>query len=242
MINSEEILVLKEVRYKENDKILHAISKNKGLIQLISRGCKKNNSPLINVSQTFVHAKCELFKSKDMYVITSADLIDNFYYLRNNMEAFLYGSYILELIHYIASENMVDNKIFDMTVEILKNLSSFNKDFDKLVAAYELKLAAMLGYKPDFYHCLYCSNDIKTDVVLSIEEGGFYCSKCVNNGNGINVLFNEILTLRKILKIKFKDINTVDNINSKVINLIRKFLFYHIGKNNFITLKLLNNG
>jgi DNA repair protein RecO (recombination protein O) len=176
-----------------------------------------------------------------MYVITSADLIDNFYYLRNNMDAFLYGSYILELIHYIALENMVDNKIFDMTVEILKNLSSSNENFDKLTAAYELKLVAMLGFKPDFYHCLHCSNDIKTDVILSIEEGGFYCPNCVNNGNGINVLYNEILTLRKILKIKFKDINTVENINSKVMNLIRKFLFYHIGKNNFITLKLLNN-
>lgn len=241
MISSEEILVLKEVPYKDNDKILHVLSKKKGLIQLMSKGCKKNNSPLINVSQTFAHAKCELYKSKDMYIISSADLVNNFYNLRNNMEAFLYGSYILELIHYVALENMIDEKVFDMTVEIFKNLCSFTNSFDKLTAAYELKLAAMLGYKPDLYHCLSCSDNIKNDVVFafSIKEGGFFCPNCVNNGNGINVLYNEILTLRKILKTKFKDINSIENLNMKVMDLVRKFLFYHIGKNNFITLKLL---
>ena len=41
MIFEEEVLILKEVKYKENDKILHALSKTRGKIQLLSKGCKK---------------------------------------------------------------------------------------------------------------------------------------------------------------------------------------------------------
>jgi len=239
MIIEEEVLILKEVAYKENDKILHALSKTKGKIQLLSRGCKKNNSHLISVSQLFAYSKCILYKTKDMYIIDSAELIDNFYYIRKNMDAFFNGNYILELISYVAQENDVDYKIFNMTIGLLHSLSQFNKDFDKLTAAYELKLVSMLGYKPDFCHCLSCGTNIKIDSIFSIEEGGFYCPNCVKFGNGIKMTYNEILTLERILKSKFENISSVENINSKILNLIRQFLFYYIGKSNFTTLKLL---
>jgi len=239
MIFEEEVLILKEISYKENDKILHALSKTKGKIQLISRGCKKNNSKLINVSQLFAYSKCILYKSKDMYIIDSAELVDNFYDIRSNIDAFLYGNYILELVSFIAQENDIDCKIFDMTIQMLRCLSQFNSCFEKLTAAYELKLVSMLGYKPDFYHCISCGTKIKSSAKFSIVEGGFYCSECEKYGNGINMEYNEIITLQRILKTKFEDISSIENITLKVLNLIRNYLFYHIGKDNFITLKLL---
>lgn len=234
----DEILVLKEVNYKENDKILHALSRTKGKIQLISKGSKKSNSHLINSSQLFAYSKCSMNVSRDMYIITSADLIDNFYNLKNNMDAFFSGNYILELISYVAQENEVDSKIFDMTVSVLHYLSTMSKDFNKLVAAYELKLVSMLGYKPDFKHCLSCGNEITENSVFSVKEGGLFCSKCVKYGNGINVTYNEILTMEKILKSKFEVISSIE-VNQKILQLIRSFLFYYIGKESFTTLKLL---
>lgn len=234
----DEILVLKEVIYKENDKILHVLSRTRGKIQLISKGAKKSNSHLINASQLFAYSKCSMNISRDMYIITSADLIDNFYNLKNNMDAFFNGNYILELISYVAQENEVDFRIFDMTVSVLKYLSVMSKDFDKLTAAYELKLVSMLGYKPDFAHCISCGKDIKNDSQFSIKDGGLFCSECVNYGNGINVTYSEILTLEKILKIKFENINSIE-VSKKILQIIRNFLFYYIGKDNFTTLKLL---
>lgn len=234
----DEILVVKEVSYKENDKILHALSRTRGKIQLISKGSKKSNSHLINISQLFAYSKCSMTKSRDMYVITYAELIDNFYNLKNNMDAFFHGNYILEIISYVAQENETDYRIFDMTVSVLHHMCSFSKDFDKLTAAYELKLTSMLGYKPDFKHCLSCGNDIRKESQFSIKEGGLFCSDCVNYGNGINVTYNEILTMEKILKTRFENIGSVE-VNPKLLQIIRNFLFYYIGKDNFTTLKLL---
>jgi DNA repair protein RecO (recombination protein O) len=234
----DEILVVKELNYKENDKILHALSRAGGKIQLISKGSKKSNSHLINASQLFAYSKCSMTKSRDMYVITSAELIDNFYNLKNDMDAFYHGNYVLELVSFVAQENEVDYRIFDMTVSVLSYLSTMSKDFDKLTAAYELKLASMLGYKPDFKHCLSCGKDIKSESQFSIKDGGLFCSECVNYGNGINVTYNEILTMERILKVKFENIGSIE-VNQKTLQIIRNFLFYYIGKDNFTTLKLL---
>ena len=234
----DEILVVKELNYKENDKILHALSRDNGKIQLISKGSKKNNSPLINASQLFAYSRCSMTKSRDMYIITHAELIDSFYNIKNNMDAFYHGNYVLELISYIAQENEVDSRIFDMTVSVLSYFSSFQKDFDKLIAAYELKLASMLGYKPNLKHCLSCGKNITGSSQFSIKDGGLYCGDCVNYGNGINVDYNEIITMDRLLKTKFECIGSVD-VNQKILQIIRSFLFYYIGKDNFTTLKLL---
>lgn len=235
---TEEVLVVKAVNYKENDKILHALSRNRGKIQLIAKGSKKNNSHLVNVSQIFAYSKCTLTKSRDMYIITSAEIINNFYDLKNNMDAFYNANYILELISYIAQENEYDYNIFDMTVAVLRHLCCVEGNFKKLVAAYELKLVSMLGYKPDFTHCMSCGSSISTNAKFSIREGGMFCPECVNYGNGINVTYSEILTLNKILKSKFENVGSID-VNIKILKIIRDFLFYYIGKNDFTTLKLI---
>ncbi|NLK65133.1 MAG: DNA repair protein RecO [Tissierellia bacterium] len=234
----EEVLILKEISYKENDKILHALSKNSGKIQIISKGSKKTNSHLINASQIFAYSKCTLNVSKDMYIMTSAQLLDNFYNLKNNMDAYYNACYILELISYVAQENEYETRIFDMTVSVLSHLCKYTHEHDKLTAAYELKLAAMLGYKPNFLHCLRCGSSINADGKFSVTEGGVFCGPCVNYGNGINVTYNEILTMDKILKSKFEDIGFIE-VTKHIMGLIRKFLFYYIGKDNFTTLKLL---
>ncbi len=235
---TDEILVVKEVNYKENDKILHALSRTKGKIQLIARGSKKSNSHLINASQLFAYSKCSMTKSRDMYIITSAELINSFYNLKNNIDAFYHGNYVLELISYVAQENDYDYRIFDMTVAVLSHLCTMSKDFEKLTAAYELKLVSMLGYRPYLKHCLSCGKEIKEDSVFSIKEGGLFCSRCVNYGSGINVTYGEILTMERFLKSKFEDIDSIE-VNQKILQVIRNFLFYYIGKDNFTTLKLL---
>lgn len=235
---TDEILVLKEYNYKENDKILHALSKSMGVIQIMSKGCRKNNSHLIATSQLFAYSKCALAQSKEMYILTSAELIDNFFDLKNNISSFFHGSYILELISYVGSENQYDSKVFDMTIQYLYQIEKLTAHHENLTAAYELKLAAMLGYKPDFYHCLCCGEEIDGDATFFINEGGLFCISCANNGNGIKLSKDEIIAMQRILKTKFDDISSLE-VNSKIINLIRNFLYYYIGKNNFTSLKLL---
>lgn len=246
MIYEDEVLILKEIKYKENDKILHAISRNHGKMQIIARGCRKNNSPYVNVAQIASYSKCQLYKNKDMYILEGAELIDNFYNIRCNITAFLHCTYVLEVMNYVSHENEVEPRVFDMTLKLLSVLDKVKDDcitIENIVAAFELKLVTMLGYRPMLDNCVVCGKPITTNSFFRIEDGGIYCSQCiVNTHNCINIEYNEIITLHMMLHSKLENIYQIKDINDKLKLLIRKYMFFNIGKSNFITLKLLEKG
>ena len=259
MIIEDEIFVLKEVRYNDNDKILHALSKNNGKIQIVSRGCKKNKSPLVNISQIMSYSKCQLYVSRDMYIINSGELIDNFYNIRSNITAYLYGTYILELLGYISQENEVDGKAYDMTIRLFQILNLIEDDeriIENIISIYELKLISMLGYRPQIKECLICGNEInsKDYYYFNIKDGGIQCKDCIqglqniqnkhsttNNSNIYDISYKNIILLNKILMSKLDDMDIINSISDNINFLIKKYMFYHIGKSNFTTLKLLKN-
>lgn len=242
MIVEDEILVIKEIPYKDNDKILHALSRTRGKVQVIARGCRKNTSRLVNIAQIFAHSQCTLFKSRDMYIIDSAELIDSFYGIRKSIDAFMYGSYVLELLAYVSQENETDERIFDMTVKFMACLSEPRSTYDGLMCAYELKLVSMLGYRPELRLCMSCGEPIKADAVFSLEEGGFCCQDCRRyvKAGGINMEYSEILTMDKIMKSRFKDVDNVTGITPNVMTVVRKFLFSSIGRDKFAALGMLH--
>ncbi len=243
MIIEDEILVLKEIRYNDNDKILHALSKNNGKIQIVSRGCRKNKSPLVNISQIMSYSKCQLYVSRDMYILNSGELIDNFYNIRNNITAFLHGTYILELLNYISQENEVDKKAYDMTIrlfQILESVEDDEKKIENIISIYELKLISMLGYRPQIKECILCDEKLNNKSLYSFN---IKCKNCVNiNISGYDISYKNIVLLNNILISKLDDNEIINAISDNMNFLIKKYLFYHIGKSNFTTLKLLRKG
>ncbi len=248
MIIEDEILVLKEIRYNDNDKILHALSKNNGKIQIVSRGCRKNKSPLVNISQIMSYSKCQLYVSRDMYILNSGELIDNFYNIKKNITAFLHGTYILELLNYISQENEVDKKAYDMTIrlfQILESVEDDEKKIENIISIYELKLISMLGYRPQIKECILCGEKLNNKSLYSfnIKDGGIQCKNCVNiNISGYDISYKNIVLLNNILISKLDDNEIINAISDNMNFLIKKYLFYHIGKSNFTTLKLLRKG
>lgn len=260
MIIEDEILVLKEIRYNDNDKILHALSKNNGKIQIVARGCRKNKSSLVNISQIMSYSKCQLYVSRDMYILNSGELIDNFYNIRNNITAFLHGTYILELLNYISQENEVDKKAYDMTIrlfQILESVEDDEKKIENIISIYELKLISMLGYRPQIKECILCGEKLNNKSLYSfnIKDGGIQCIpciqsiQCIDNKNCVNInissydiSYKNIVLLNNILISKLDDNEIINAISDNMNFLIKKYLFYHIGKSNFTTLKLLRKG
>lgn len=268
MIIEDEILILKEVKYKDNDKILHALSKKNGKIQILSRGCRKSKSPLINISQIMAYSRCQLYVSKDMHILNSGELIDNFYNIRSKITAFLNGSYVLELLNYISQENEIDGKAFEMTIRLFQILNDIEEDEIKIentIAIYELKLISMLGYRPQLRECVTCGEKVNSNssYILNKVDGGLQCSECIkrllasqqvnSNTNFVNININNnigkneisyknIVILNNMLTSKLDDSDLISEINDKIRVMIKNYLFYHIGKSDFTTLNLLRKG
>ncbi len=246
MIIEDDIFVLKEVKYKDNDKILHALTAKNGKIQVIARGCRKNKSPLINVAQIMSQSKCELYVGKDMHTINNGEQINSFYGIRNNLTAYLHATYILELLNYVSQESEMESRIYNMTIKLFEILESIEEDAVKitsLIAAFELKLISMLGYRPELKSCVICGDEIKknSSYFLNLQEGGVLCKKCgLSHNKGFDITIDQIIMLITILSSKLDNEIFKIEITDDIKSLIKRYLFFHIGKSNFTTLRMLD--
>ena len=75
-------IVIKEVQYKDNDKIITILTDTLGKVSCIAKGAKKTNSPILANAQYLVYNEFVLYKSRNFYYINSANVIDTFYNIR----------------------------------------------------------------------------------------------------------------------------------------------------------------
>lgn len=247
IINDEEIICLKEFKYKDNDKILRVLSRDKGNIQLIAKGARKSKSKLLNVSQILCYSKCDLSNKGDMYILSNGELIKNFFNIRTNLDAFFMSSYILELIDYVSRQTECIPNLFEMTLKfftVIDELSKYDEsknDLDILVSMFEIKLASMLGYRPVLSNCIYCGRTIKVKSHIDTENGGLICDSCLKKYRNRNLFLldeKSIVLIEKLIMTKFQYYSELGKLDGVLINYIRQYLHFHIGKNNFKSLDM----
>jgi DNA repair protein RecO (recombination protein O) len=239
MAASEEIIILKEVKYKDNDKILHCFSRRRGKIQIMAKNSRKTNSRNLSLTQTLSHISVDLYKGKGMYSLSDGEVLNSFYSLKNNYDGFVYSSYVLEILNHVLQENENYSKLFDMTVKLFTLLSESVENIEVLIGAYEIKLVSLLGYKPWLESCISCGSK-EGKFAFSISDGGLVCRCCRENGrNYVYLNEGEINCLKMLIKTKFDDMGKIDCCSKKILKLAGLYFRYHIGKNNFKSLKLL---
>lgn len=239
MAIQDEIIVLREIKYKDNDKILQCFSKRHGKIQIMAKNCRKSSSQNLSITNAFNHSSVNIFRNKEMYILSSGELINSFFDIKEKFENFIYANYILEILNHILTEDDNYTKIFDMTIKCFTILSSDVKNINYLIAAYELKMISFLGYRPQLSNCLNCG-DTKKTVFFSIIEGGVICEDCKYMVNNLKKLNEEdIIMISLFLTSTFEEVIQMKNIKDALLILINEYFKYHIGKNNFNSLKLL---
>src|SRR5690606_22270619 len=90
-------IVLRYSNFKEADRMLTILTPDRGKIQVLARGCRKQKSRFLSASELFSFSDCMLFEYMDIYILTGADINDVFFDIRNDVERFAYGTYILNL-------------------------------------------------------------------------------------------------------------------------------------------------
>ena len=65
-------LVLREVNYKESDKILTVLAEGQGKRTVKAQGCRRKNSPLAAPSQLLVYSEMTWFDYQDRWSLKEA--------------------------------------------------------------------------------------------------------------------------------------------------------------------------
>lgn len=220
-MNLEEVtgIIVNETNYGETSKILNVITKEKGLISVMAKGCKNLKSPLRSVSSKLTYGTFIIYyKENKISTLKEVSVLDNFKNLKKDITSISYAAYMLELSEGAIKQNN-DPRIFDLLIQSLKKI---DEDFDPLVIMniLELKYLEFLGVMPIIDSCAMCGR--KTGIVtLSSYRGGYVCKDCYTNETMVSD--KTIKLIRMFYYVDISKITKLD-ISSKSKNEINLFL------------------
>lgn len=218
-IEALEGIVLSEVNYSESSKILNVLTKEHGLIGVMSKGCRNVKSKLRGVSRKLIYGTFNVYYKEDgVSTLINVDLINSFSKTMMDLEKISYSSFILDLVLQVVRQND-DNEIF----ELLKNaLLKIEEGINPLVITniLELKLLEFVGVKPNLDSCSLCGST-KNIVSLSGSDHGFVCGSCFTNQRLTDI--DVIMTVRLYDAVDISNINKLD-ISKKISKEINTFL------------------
>ncbi len=176
-------IIIKEVAYKDNDKIVTILTDELGKISCMAKGAKKTNSPILASSQYLVYSEFILSKSKSFYYINSASLIDSFYDLRINFDLLEVAFEITKIVNYITDENQDTSKVLKLLLNTLFVIKKELKDPKFVIAIFKIKLYSLLGFSTNISKCNICKNDFDNIIYYDYVSNVFLCNKCKKEDN-----------------------------------------------------------
>ena len=218
-IEAVEGIVLSEVNYSESSKILNVLTRDYGLIGIMSKGCRGIKSKLRGVSRKLIYGTFNIYyKEGGVSTLISVDLINSFSKTMMDLTKISYSSFILDLVLQVVRQNN-DSKIFDL---LRDSLVKIEEGINPLVITniLELKLLEYLGVKPNLDSCSLCGST-KNIVSLSGTDHGFVCGACFTNQRITNTDTIKMIRLYDLVDIS--SINKLD-IDKDIMNEINTFI------------------
>lgn len=140
-------IIIKETDYKEFDKLLTILTKEKGKISAYAFNIRKSNSKSIGKARLFTLGTFELIESKEGYSLQNIILKEDFDNLSNDYNNLCYASYFIELADYFSFENIDSSDVIDLLYFAIKALIKGVADKKLIRRVYELK---MLKYQGEY--------------------------------------------------------------------------------------------
>ena len=212
-------IVINDTNYSESSKILNIITQEKGLISVISKGCRNYKSKLRSSSGKLTYGYFYInYKENTLSTLIEVDIINDLKNIKTDIKKIGYGAYLVDLAKQVMKQND-NNEIFNiLEASLLKINDNFNSEIITNIA--ELKYLSYLGVKPVLDRCNICGST-KDIITVNSDAGGYICKNCYTN---------EYITDEKTLKLlrmfdfvdiaKIKELNIIDK-NKREIN---KFL------------------
>ena len=246
MMIKTKALVIKEHIFGESDKFITLFTKEIGRIQVVAPKAKKVDKGLASATQVFVYGDFVINSYGETYRLVSADIIEMFHGIRNDLDALSYASYIAELVHNITQPSLAQKELLRLTLTTLQKICKENPDYNKIRRTYEIRALSEVGFMPQIISCVECGEEInkQNEYYFSAEGGGIVCNRCANGyTNTIRISYSTYCALYYILNSEYKVLYNfeVDDITCSELNKISDKYVRHYVDKTFKTLNFLQS-
>jgi DNA repair protein RecO (recombination protein O) len=176
-------IILKQTKLGEFDKIVTIYTPELGKLHAVAKGACRPNSKLGGNVEPLTHSLMLLARGRNLDIITQSQTIDSLLALKSDLWRMACGLYILELLDSFTVEGAENRPLFDLSLDILNQLSEPDSN-ETALRYFELHLLHHLGYRPQLRRCVSCDSPIKPVVnFFSPSKGGILCPHCNSQEN-----------------------------------------------------------
>lgn len=227
-------LVINEINTGEADRIITIFTKNDGKLSAIARNSKKSGNRISSGTQLLCFSDFMMFKGKELYNVTSCEIICSFYELSHDIVKLTYVSHILEIVNDTVQESQNYYRVLRLLLNVLYLLSDTKKDAELIIRIFEMRLMKYLGYLPEMRTCSVCGKEHENEF-FSFDKCGLICINCISNEERYFPISQGCkMAIKKILFSNHKDIfsfNVSDEVKMELGKISSRYLNERLEKN-----------
>lgn len=234
-------MILSATPIGEYDKRVVILTKEKGKISAFAKGARRQNSPLMGVTNPFSFGEFTLYEGRTSYNVMQASISNYFMELSTDFEGAYYGFYFMEFADYYTKEYNDETQMLKLLYQTLRALSSGKIKRELVRYIFELKALVINGEYPEVFRCGNCG---ATDrgVLFSGKNHGLLCEECqAIASDGIAISGSTLYTLQYIVSSTIEKLYTFtvsDEVLAQLRRVLRQCISIYVDKK-FKSLEIL---
>ena len=169
-------LIIRTVDIKETDRLVTIYTEEQGAITALARGARSLKSRKLAATLQFCYGRYVLYCQGDKYTIKEAELIENFFDIRQSIEGLALANYIAEVLSDVAVEE-AEKDLLRLALNSLYAISKGLYSVQKIKAVFEIRAVSILGFMPNVLGCHEC-DERGGDFFFDIMGGIIECRAC----------------------------------------------------------------
>ncbi len=241
MIAKDFGFVLKRMNFRETSLIVTVFTKRFGKINGILKGFYTLKKEFSSSMDIFTYNEFVFYpKRSTLWLISFADLIKDFPFLRKNLGKNSVACKFIEIVDKTLPLWDKNPLVFSLLKNSLSSLAHYR--LTKLLCIFFTKFLTFCGFKPEFTKCIKCHKKLSLGFSFSISCGGLLCETCRAFYPDVFPISSSVVAI--ISYIQNTDFPLVlriepsSNDEEEILNILNGFLTHHLNFNLFSNLYL----
>ncbi len=209
MNNDVEGFVVYSREYRENDAILHIITKNNEKVQCVARGIQKINSKNASACQLFTHSRFQLLQktSTGLHTLKSAEVVQGYRHIREDLLKQTIAIYMCECV----DQSEFTNDMYDLLEQSFAILEKTTQP-ECILSLFQSIINRMHGIEPFVDGCVKCGKQNHI-CAISVLDGGFICQSCFHSMKDMTYSKTRLKYFRLLCKASIDNYNILETLN-----------------------------
>ena len=176
-------LVLGELPWGENDKLLSVLTAEAGKVSLLLKGGSSLKNKAGAACMPLCYSEFVTADRGGRPWVREAQELESFPNIRQDLEITATALYMCDVANEVCVENGDEAEMLQLMLNTLYAMDRGLKDRRLIKAAFELRTAAACGFSPDLVRCESCGRDESDVMYLDVMDGVIHCSECRKKRN-----------------------------------------------------------